>query len=38
MICRDCRQAAARGKPHDLANCPGGSWCDCQHAQGTALT
>jgi hypothetical protein len=29
VICRPCRDAADRHQPHD--ECPGGTWCDCQH-------
>ena len=45
MICPPCREAGralARGEaffqgesPHE--QCPGGTWCDCQHKSVTAL-
>lgn len=29
MICNGCSVAARNGQPHH--DCPGGTWCDCQH-------
>lgn len=33
MICKQCRNGHHDRAVDPQAGCPGGTWCDCQHAE-----